>query len=175
MESSSDVRRFRADVGTAAALCGALAALMIVPAVASASVVARGEGMYDTPFEPPGTFRGIDLLFVETLAAARRSLPQLERARYGAPDLLATQTSTIASGFTYASGQEVLPIGGFTGTIPEPTVTQLKTDVATGQFHLVLAGRTRDPRIEWIAAHCQDVGHPTGALISYFCVPADAR
>ena len=175
MESSSDVCRPRAGMGAAAALCGALAALMVVPAVASASVVVRGEGMYDTPFESPGIFRGIDLLFVQTLAAARRALPQLERARYGAPDLLATQTSTIASGFAYTSGKEVLPIGGFTGTIPEPTVTQLKTDVATGQFHVVLAGRTRDPRIEWIADHCQDVGHPTSAITTYFCVPADAR
>jgi len=174
-ESGSAGRHFRTNVSTAVALCGALASVMIVPAVASASVVARGESMYDTPFEPPGVFLGIDLLFVQSLATARNSLPQLERARYGAPDLLATQTSTIASGFAYTSGQEVLPIGGFTGTIPEPTVTQLKTDVATGQFHLVLAGRTRDPRIEWIAARCPDVGHPTGVFTLYFCVPADAR
>jgi len=131
--------------------------------------------MYDTPFESPGTFRGIDLLFVETLAAARHALPQLEHARYGAPDLLATQTSTIASGFAYTSGQEVLPIGGFTGTIPEPTLAKLKNEVATGQFHLVLAGRSGDPRIKWIASHCRDVGQPTPAITSYFCVPADAR
>jgi 4-amino-4-deoxy-L-arabinose transferase-like glycosyltransferase len=174
-EGDLERRRPRAGVGAAVALCGAVAALMVVPVVASASVVARGEGMYDTPFESPGTFRGIDLLFVETLAAARRALPQLERARNGAPDLLATQTSTIAAGFAYTSGQEVLPIGGFTGTIPEPTLAQLKDEVATGRFHLVLAGRGGDPRIGWIASHCRDVGQPTPSITTYFCVPVDAR
>jgi 4-amino-4-deoxy-L-arabinose transferase-like glycosyltransferase len=175
VKGGSSGHRFRAGVGTAVAFSCALAAVMLVPAVASASVVARGEGMYDTPFEPLGVYRGIDLLFIQSLATSRYFLPQLERVRFGAPDLLATQTATIGSGFAYTSGQEVLPIGGFTGTVPEPTLTQLKTDVATGRFHLVIAGHTRDPRIEWIAAHCQDVGHATEVLTSYFCTPADAR
>jgi len=172
--SGSGAKRFRMGTGAVALLCGALA-VMAVPVIASVSIVAHGEGVYDTPFESPNTFRGIDLLFVQSLSTARSSLPELERARFGAPDLLATQTSTIASGLAYTSGQEVLPIGGFTGTIPEPTLAQLKTDVAKGQFHVVLAGHIRDPRIEWIAAHCPIVGHPTDAITSYFCVPADVQ
>ena len=81
--------RIRAGAGTAALLCGAFA-VMVVPVIASVSIVSHGEGVYDTPFESPGTFRGIDLLFVQSLATAKQSLPELERARFGAPDLLAT-------------------------------------------------------------------------------------
>ena len=44
-----------------------------------------------------------------------------------------------------------------------------------GRFHLVLAEDTSDPRIGWIATHCQDVTKAAGGpLKSYFCVPADA-
>ena len=41
--------------------------------------------------------------------------------------------------FIYDSGLEALPIGGFTGTIPAPTLAQLQADVRAGRFHLVLA------------------------------------
>ncbi|MGA3218093.1 MAG: hypothetical protein ABSE77_03275 [Acidimicrobiales bacterium] len=156
------------------ALCGALAAVLVVPAVACASIVVHGEGAFDTPFELASTARGIDILFLRTPAAVGHFLPGLERVRLGAPDLLATQTSAIASVFVYASGQEVLPIGGFTGVTPERTLAQLRTDVADGDFHLALVGHSRDPRIEWIAAHCQHVGRNIGSLTNYFCLPADA-
>jgi 4-amino-4-deoxy-L-arabinose transferase-like glycosyltransferase len=167
--------QLRRDAVAMAALCGALGAMLTVPAIASGSVVLHGEGAFDTPFESASSARDIDNQQTVTLAGVRRSLPGLERARLGAPDLLATETSAIASMFIYASGQEVLPIGGFTGTVPAPTLRQLRTDIANGQFHLVLAGRSRDPRIEWIVTHCQYLGRSVGALSSYFCVPADAR
>jgi hypothetical protein len=34
------------------------------------------------------------------------------------------QSAAIASVFIDATGQEVLPIGGFSGTIPSPTMNQ---------------------------------------------------
>lgn len=88
--------------------------------------------------------------------------------------LLKTQTSALASVFINASGRETLPIGGFTGTIPYPTLDQLRADIRDGLFHLVLAGASTDPRLKWIAAHCQHVGHAAGNLRNYYCVPADA-
>jgi hypothetical protein len=39
---------------------------------------------------------------------------------------MAVYTSAVAAGFISASGKEILPIGGFTGTIPEPTLAQLE-------------------------------------------------
>jgi len=41
------------------------------------------------------------------------------------------------------------------------------------RFHLVLAGPGTDPRLRWIAAHCQHVGRSAAGLRNYYCVPAD--
>ncbi len=87
---------------------------------------------------------------------------------------MATQTAALASVFIEASGREALPIGGFTGTIPAPTLAQLQADIRRGEFHLVLATTVTDPRIAWIAAHCQQIGPPGRPLHEYFCVPAEA-
>ena len=43
------------------------------------------------------------------------SLPTLEQAQAGAPDLIATQTSVLAAPFIYATGEEVLPSAGTRG------------------------------------------------------------
>jgi hypothetical protein len=78
--------------------------------------------------------------------------------------------------FIYASGLEALPVGGFTGTIPSPTLSQLKSEIRHGKFHLVLAAPSRDPRLRWIATHCLKVGKkPKAGLYDYYCVPANAN
>ena len=88
---------------------------------------------------------------------------------------MATQTSVLAAPFIYASGREILPIGGFTGTIPEPTLTALKNLIVLGDVHIfVQAPSTRDPRLSWIAAHCIKVraapGSQTVLPVSiYYC------
>jgi len=64
--------------------------------------------------------------------------------------------------------------GGFTGTIPSPTLGQLEADVREGKFHVVLAAGTADPRLRWIAAHCKHVGRGDALIHSYFCLPLDA-
>ncbi len=84
------------------------------------------------------------------------TIPPLEAARSRARRTCwPTQTAAVASVFIYDSGLEALPIGGFTGTIPSPTLAQLQADIRQGRFHLVLAAASTDPRLRWIAAHCQ--------------------
>jgi len=156
----------------AAALGAGLIAGSLAPAVASAGVVASHESAFDTPFEPVGAVRAVDSLTV-LQTQVNLLIPRLELVQEGAPDLMAVQTAAVAAFFA-ASGREVLPIGGFTGTIPSPTLSQLRADIRAGQFHLVLAYSSTDPRINWIATHCQDVTKPGAPLNSYFCLPADA-
>ena len=112
---------------------------------------------------------------MRTPASVKTTIPRLEVDRRGAPYLLATQTSAVASVFIDDSGEEALPIGGFTGTIPSPTLGQLESDVRDGRFHLVLAATSTDPRLEWISAHCLHVGSSTTALHTYYCLPVNAR
>jgi len=164
----------RSDTTLAAALAAALIAGSAGPAVASADLVARHEGAFDTPFESAGERSAIDTLFLRIPAQVRLTIPALESARNGAPYLLATQTAALASVFIYDSGREAFPIGGFTGTIPSPTLRQLQADIRQGRFHLVLAATSTDPRLRWIAAHCLHVSNATATLHNYYCQPADA-
>ena len=72
----------------------------------------------------------------------------------GAPYVMAAQTAVLPSVIIYDSGLEALPIGGLTGTIPSPTLSQLQADIRAGRFHLVWIATTDDPRLKWIATHC---------------------
>jgi hypothetical protein len=140
--------------------------------VACAGLVASHESAFDTPFEPVQAVRAVDSLPV-LQAQVDGLIPRLKLIQGGAPDLLAAQTAAVAAFFA-ASGEEVLPIGGFTGTIPSPTLSQLRAGIRAGRFHLVLAYSTSDPRIAWIAAHCRNVTTAGSPLRSYFCLPANA-
>jgi 4-amino-4-deoxy-L-arabinose transferase-like glycosyltransferase len=154
-------RAVLATVAVTAALVAALAA----PAVASAGLTAHHESAFDTPFEPTRLATLIASAPAK-LARIQQSIPRLQAAQGNAPDLLAAQSSYIAAIFIDTSGLEALPIGGFTGTIPSPTLAQLETDIATHQFHLVLALSTKDTRMHWIATHCRDLTSRTFLCIA---------
>jgi 4-amino-4-deoxy-L-arabinose transferase-like glycosyltransferase len=154
----------------AAGLAAALTAMVLVPAVASVGLTVRHQSAFDTPFEP------VSLADVLGSGPARladletKVVPRLESSRFMAPYLLVTQTSAVAAGFIAASGKEALPIGGVTGTIPAPTLSQLRNDMLDGKFHVLLALTTRDPRVGWLASHCSRL---SPASVYYYCVPAD--
>ncbi len=138
----------------AGAIALAAVAVVAVPAVASISVVAKRFGPFDTPFESV-----VASDFARALGGVARQteplLPPLENASPGHQDLMATQTSAVAAPFIYDSGREVLPIGGFTGTIPEPSLAALRSMIAKGDFHLVVQSPTvTDPRLRWVSDHC---------------------
>ena len=154
---------------TTAAVAAALVAGLLAPAAASVGLTANHESAFDTPFEPTRLASLLASVPARLAQLQRVTIPRLEIVQRGAPDLLAAQSSYIASLFIYTSGLETLPIGGFTGTIPSPTLGELQADIRSGQFHLVLALSTVDPRIRWIAAHCRDLSART-----FYCVPADA-
>jgi 4-amino-4-deoxy-L-arabinose transferase-like glycosyltransferase len=150
----------------------AMVPVLLVPAVASVSVAAKRLGPFDTPFESKAVDTGTRE-FIATTLAASKLVAQLERARFGAPDLMATQTSALASPFIYASGQEVVPIGGYTGTIPEPSLARLQAMISAGDFHIVLQTRTAsDPRLVWVAQHCRllpSTAQGASQFVPYFC------
>jgi hypothetical protein len=135
-------------------LIAGLVVVSLIPAVASVSVASSRLGPFDTPFQRHAVTRGISRFF-DVIKPAEALLPGLERVRAGAPFLMATQSSAIGAPFIYASGQEVLPIGGYTGTIPEPTLPALEARVRAGDFHLILQSpKATDPRLVWITKHC---------------------
>ena len=162
---------------TRIATLGVVSALIVVsliPAVAAVSVASSALGPFDTPFQRHAVTRGTRLFFDVTGPAAA-TLPTLEKVRRGAPFLMATQSSAVAAPFIYVSGEEVLPIGGYTGTIPEPTLPALETMVRAGDFHLIAQSpKATDPRLVWIAKHCLPAPQPPGQkplrLALYYCL-----
>jgi 4-amino-4-deoxy-L-arabinose transferase-like glycosyltransferase len=142
----------RFDVAAAGCLLAGLA-ILLVPAAASASVVAKGLGPFDTPFQPVAVTG-----FLRTVFAPESSPPglaDLEQVRRGAPALMAAQTSAVAAPFIYATGDEVLPLGGYTGIIPSPTAAQVSARISDGYFHLALiAQKGATAGTAYIVAHC---------------------
>jgi 4-amino-4-deoxy-L-arabinose transferase-like glycosyltransferase len=167
-------RRRSATLAAIAVTCAAAAAL-IIPAVASATVVSSGLGPFQTPFESARETADITA-FLSAGFEVGPDLPALERANAAHPYLMATQTSALAAPFIWATGQEVLPIGGFTGTIPEPTLATVQHLVTTGFVSTFLQSpTTTDPRLTWVARHCLDVskGARSKAVLPiavYYCL-----
>jgi hypothetical protein len=93
--------------------------------------------------------------------------------RGGASYLLAVSSWTEASPYIEATGQEVMPMGGFSGSVPEPTLTRVKQLVQTGQLKFFLLnasgggfgaggpgggrGTTAATIESWVQSNCQPV------------------
>jgi len=166
-------RPWRERLHAVAITLSALAALL-APAMASASVVSSGLGPFQTPFESQPVTADIGQFFGAGFRVGP-VLPALESANSGLPDLMATQTSVLAAPFIWATGQEVLPIGGFTGTLPEPSLATLKNLIKMNDVRtFIQSPATTDPRLTWIARHCIKVPNRPGAvktlpISAYYC------
>jgi 4-amino-4-deoxy-L-arabinose transferase-like glycosyltransferase len=110
--------------------------------------------------------------------------------------LLAVSSWEEAGEYILATGQEVLNMGGFSGTIPEPTLAQVKNLVRTGQLRYFLisgsggggglgggSGTAATTAIDsWVASACAEVpakdynastsNATTGAGTLYACAPS---
>jgi 4-amino-4-deoxy-L-arabinose transferase-like glycosyltransferase len=62
--------------------------------------------------------------------------------RHGAGYLMAVQSWSEASPYILYTGQEVLAMGGFTGSVSEPTLARVKELVSSGQLRYFLIGGT---------------------------------
>jgi 4-amino-4-deoxy-L-arabinose transferase-like glycosyltransferase len=155
-------RPLTARLGSTALALAALAALL-VPSVASATVVTGGLGPFDTPFEPASVtmVTQTDIRRAQDRAATvARAFVALAR-RSKTHILFITDTSALAAPYILASGREVLPIGGFIGAAPAPTLKQIQLDVAFGRVKYALVPAEPpepDQRVKWITSHCHEVG-----------------
>jgi 4-amino-4-deoxy-L-arabinose transferase-like glycosyltransferase len=152
----------RAGQLTAVAFAGAAA--LLLPAAASVSCVVGGLGPFDTPFESPEVAH-----HNQALAAAGPGLTAaVQRLVLGRPPgdaLFGTDTSGLAQTYILYSGREVLPIGGYLGNVPAPTLATLQGDISRGYvrtFVLPVAPEGSDPRVRWIESHCTEEPPPPG-------------
>jgi 4-amino-4-deoxy-L-arabinose transferase-like glycosyltransferase len=85
-------------------------------------------------------------------------------AHQGEAEFAVAMTSSMTASPYISAGLAVLPIGGFTGDVPVPTVNQLAALVAKHQLRYVDLGGMRfgggpatDSRTVWVMAHCSFV------------------
>ena len=128
------------------------------------------------PFEPARETADITA-FLSAGFRVQPALTALERANAAQPYLMATQTAVLAAPFIWASGREVLPVGGFTGTIPEPTLATLRRLIQANFVRTFLQSpTTTDPRLVWVDRHCLHVRKRTPGqkavlpIAVYFCL-----
>ncbi len=153
---------------SAGALVIGLACVLLLPGAASALIVIRGLGPFAAPYEPSSA--------TVSRAQQRRTRTSDEQAveqltsTYTTPIPLATDSSILAAPFILASGREILPIGGFQGGIPAPTLATLKGYIAAGKVRAFLIPREdADPRMVWIRAHCTTTGESDSPTALYDC------
>jgi 4-amino-4-deoxy-L-arabinose transferase-like glycosyltransferase len=145
---------------TAAAFAGA--AVLLLPAAASVSCVIGELGPFDTPFESSVTARNNQALAAAAPAFTEASR-RLELMTPRGDALFGTDTSALAENYILYSGKEVLPIGGFLGNVPSPTLATLRADLRRGyvrSFALPVSPTGTDPRVRWLESHCARLPMP---------------
>ncbi len=140
----------------------AFAAVLLLPAAASVSCVGRGLGPFDTPFESARAVR-ISHLLATDAPALTTAIQRLESITPPGDALFAADTSGYAQSYILYSGREVLPIGGYLGNVPSPTLATLQADISRGYvrlFVLPVAPEGPDPRVRWLESHCARMPPP---------------
>jgi 4-amino-4-deoxy-L-arabinose transferase-like glycosyltransferase len=138
--------------GISAALV--LACALPLTAGTSAIAVTRGLGPFDAPYEPMPTGSRIS---PQEYAAAAQEIVTHYLTTYKTPIAFSTDTSLLAAPTIFYTGKEILPIGGYNGGVPSPSLSQLRHYIATDKVRLFLIPvkpPSQDPRITWIQTHC---------------------
>ena len=105
----------------------------------------------------------------------------LKANRNGSKFLLATFGGMAAAPFITATEDKVLPVGGFDGQDPSPTLSQFKELIKNGELKYVLIGgaggnnngnEVNTSKIQsWVTTNCLlDAGAPAGVTL-YSCSP----
>jgi 4-amino-4-deoxy-L-arabinose transferase-like glycosyltransferase len=135
----------------------ALAGMLVLPSVAAVLMVVRGLGPFAAPYEPASA--------TASRASERRSLTIARQAieelteRSNASIVLATDSSILAAPFILATGQEILPIGGYQGGAPAPSLANLRARIDAGEVQtFYVPVFSDDPRIVWITRNCKAQG-----------------
>jgi 4-amino-4-deoxy-L-arabinose transferase-like glycosyltransferase len=172
-------RRARARARLVAVALGTgVAAMLAAPATWAASVldVAYAGSSFNATAGPAGGTGGgpgggIGASAAVTLTPAEQRLYDYVSAhRDGASYLMAVGSWETASPYILATGQEVMPMGGFSGSVPEPTLARVKELVSSGQLRFFLlngsgtgrgfaggGGSTASSIDSWVQSACRTV------------------
>jgi 4-amino-4-deoxy-L-arabinose transferase-like glycosyltransferase len=162
----------------------ALAAMAMLAGTvwASGVVFPEGLGPFDAPYEPAH----VDQITHYYVSIYGRQAAELNQFAGYVPKSQAVdviESSYLAAPDIMETGREFLPVGGFTGSAPTPSLTSFIRDVREGRIDratVVAPTLTRSPDLIWVRSHCRQTdsypfeGLP-GTKVSIFqCRPSDA-
>jgi 4-amino-4-deoxy-L-arabinose transferase-like glycosyltransferase len=173
--------RWTVSVGLAASS----AALVLGSAWASGTAVSSGIGPFDSPYEPASVI----LRSQATPARVRRATwPKLNYNIRNLPpgvSALTEQGSGLAGYLILATGKEFLPVGGFSGQVPAPSLPQFIRYAHEGRIPLVTVAirpLTPNPDMQWVVDHCTLDTRPKSRMVTlgtvfqlYYCLSAPVR
>jgi 4-amino-4-deoxy-L-arabinose transferase-like glycosyltransferase len=123
---------------------------------ASSVVVHASLGPFDSPYAPVSVnhfSQQAAARFPADMAALQQFVANIPVDQ--AADVL--ETSGVAGYYIMATGHEFLPVGGFTGSVPAPSLAEFKQFVAEGRILRVTVTTeplTRTPDLRWVVSHC---------------------
>ena len=171
------VLRPRGTIGGTRAWLSTLTATVLVPAIVTVTVPLFDLGSFSSPLETTQATRGL-VLRVQSYQTRGLSYGTRIDSEYPPGSIvIATDSSQLADPLIMLTGREYLPIGGFFGGDPSPSLATLERDVHLGRIHyfLVPLGPAKDPRIRWVRAHCRQLDTlpdgPAVRLANYACDP----
>jgi hypothetical protein len=152
----SCLRRPRSSWSVPTAILIGSAALLAGSAWASGTAVATGLGPFDSPYESSS------IVYQSQIRPAleRNTWPTINSRIANLSPFVsaeAIQGSALAGYLIMATGKEFLPIGGFSGQVPVPTLAQFIRYVREGRVVLVnvaVKPLTNNPDMRWVVAHC---------------------
>jgi 4-amino-4-deoxy-L-arabinose transferase-like glycosyltransferase len=124
---------------------------------------------------------------LQPTASEEKLVSYLRAHSSGAKYLMAVQGSNSAATYIASTGASVLPMGGFSGSVPFPTLAQFQKLVSTGLLHYVMSagaggggmfggsGKTASTVFSWVTNHCTVVpASAYGGTVSSAAASADA-
>jgi 4-amino-4-deoxy-L-arabinose transferase-like glycosyltransferase len=155
----------------------AATSMLLGSAWTSSLVVHASLGPFDSPYAPVSVNR------YSQEAAARFPLDMTVLKEFvatvppnQAADVL--ETSGATGYYIMATGHEFLPVGGFTGRVPAPSLAEFKQLVVEGRVRRVTVTTdplTRAPDLRWVVSHCTRTPESTYSNIEratrtvYYC------
>jgi 4-amino-4-deoxy-L-arabinose transferase-like glycosyltransferase len=152
----SCLRRPRSSWSVPAVILIGSAALLAGSAWASGTAVATGLGPFDSPYESSAVVYQSQV----RPALERNNWPTISNRIANLSPFVsaeAIQGSALAGYLIMATGKEFLPVGGFSGQVPVPTLARFIRYVQEGRVVLVnvaVKPLTNNPDMRWVVAHC---------------------